>query len=73
MQQIKAYKDTLWKDSLTIDTVMERRYTHFLPDGELVQLQGGQLFGSQQLPLSEALAFLIQIVQRDAHLSLIHI
>ena len=43
------------------------------PFHELVQLQGGQLFGSQQLPLSEALAFLIQIVQRDAHRLLVRL
>lgn len=25
-------RDTMWKDTLTIDTIIERKYTHFLPD-----------------------------------------
>ncbi|KAA6339639.1 hypothetical protein EZS27_012437 [termite gut metagenome] len=30
-------QDTIWKDSLTIDTIMERKYTHFLPDQLLLR------------------------------------
>ena len=29
--------DTLWKDSLTIDTIMERAYTHFSPDDVILR------------------------------------
>lgn len=25
-------QDTMWKDTLTIDTIIERKYTHYLPD-----------------------------------------
>ncbi|KAA6318576.1 hypothetical protein EZS27_031434, partial [termite gut metagenome] len=30
-------KDTTWKDSLTIDTIIERKYTHYLPDELLLR------------------------------------
>ncbi|KAA6349604.1 hypothetical protein EZS27_003029 [termite gut metagenome] len=30
-------QDTIWKDSLTIDTIIERKYTHFLPDQLLLR------------------------------------
>jgi hypothetical protein len=33
----KWRQDTMWKDSLTIDTVIERKYTHFLPDKLLLR------------------------------------
>lgn len=29
--------DTVWKDSLTIDTIMERAYTHYMPDDVLLR------------------------------------
>lgn len=30
-------QDTTWKDSLTIDTIIERSYTHYLPDNLLLR------------------------------------
>lgn len=30
-------QDTLWRDSLTVDTIVERQYTHFLPDDVLLR------------------------------------
>lgn len=29
--------DTLWKDSLTIDTIMEKMYTHYSPDDVILR------------------------------------
>lgn len=29
--------DTVWKDSLTVDTIIERSYTHFLPDDVMLR------------------------------------
>mgnify|MGYP000573933526 CR=1 FL=1 len=40
----RTRQDTLWKDSLTIDTVMERRYTHFLPDDVLLRQFQAEVF-----------------------------
>ena len=47
-------QDTVWKDSLTIDTVMERSYTHFLPDDVLLRCFKEKSF-SQRLARSERL------------------
>lgn len=30
-------QDTMWKDTLTIDTIIERKYTHYLPDDLLLR------------------------------------
>ena len=30
-------QDTMWKDSLTVDTIIERSYTHYLPDDLLLR------------------------------------
>lgn len=30
--ELRMRSDTVWKDTLTIDTVIERQYTHYLPD-----------------------------------------
>lgn len=30
-------QDTVWQDTITIDTIMERAYTHFLPDNLLLR------------------------------------
>ena len=50
----RTRQDTLWKDSLTIDTVMERRYTHFLPDDVLLRSFKQKSF-SQRLMKTERL------------------
>lgn len=47
-------QDTLWKDSLTVDTIMERQYTHFLPDDVLLRCFKEQTF-SQRLLKTERL------------------
>lgn len=31
-QEIKTRQDTIWQDTLTIDTIYNRDYTHYLPD-----------------------------------------
>lgn len=30
-------QDTTWIDSLTVDTIVERQYTHYLPDDVLLR------------------------------------
>ena len=30
--EFRMREDTIWKDTLTIDTIIQREYTHFLPD-----------------------------------------
>ncbi|KAA6331511.1 hypothetical protein EZS27_019887 [termite gut metagenome] len=47
-------QDTTWKDSLTIDTIIERKYTHFLPD-QLVLRSFAEDYYSQYLIKSERL------------------
>ena len=47
-------QDTVWKDSLTIDTIMERKYTYFLPDDVLLRCFKEQTF-SQRLLKTERL------------------
>lgn len=44
--------DTLWKDSLTVDTIMERAYTHYLPDDVILRCFKERSF-SQRLIKSE--------------------
>lgn len=46
--------DTLWKDSLTVDTIMEKAYTHYLPDDVLLRCFK-ELTSSQRLIKSERL------------------
>ncbi|KAA6335602.1 hypothetical protein EZS27_016192, partial [termite gut metagenome] len=47
-------QDTTWKDSLTIDTIIERKYTHFLPD-QLLLRSFTEEYYSQYLIKSERL------------------
>ncbi|KAA6322481.1 hypothetical protein EZS27_027980 [termite gut metagenome] len=47
-------QDTMWKDSLTIDTIIERKYTHFLPD-QLLLRSFTEDYYSQYLIKSERL------------------
>ncbi|KAA6322717.1 hypothetical protein EZS27_027765 [termite gut metagenome] len=47
-------QDTMWKDSLTIDTIIERKYTHFLPD-QLLLHSFTEEYYSQYLIKSERL------------------
>lgn len=47
-------QDTLWRDSLTIDTIVERQYTHFLPDDVLLRSFKEKTF-SQRLMKTERL------------------
>lgn len=47
-------QDTTWKDSLTVDTIVERQYTHFLPDDVLLRCFKEQVF-SQRLLKTERL------------------
>lgn len=44
--------DTLWQDSLTIDTVIDRNYTHFLPDDLMLRAFKEKVF-TQRLARSE--------------------
>lgn len=45
-------QDTLWQDSLTIDTIMERNYTHFLPDDLMLRAFKEKVY-KQRLARSE--------------------
>lgn len=46
--------DTLWKDSLTVDTIMQKTYTHYLPDDILLR-SFKEINFSQRLLKSERL------------------
>ena len=48
-------QDTFWIDSLTIDTIVERKYTHFLPDQLLLRAFKEVSKRSQRLAKSERL------------------
>lgn len=48
-------QDTFWIDSLTIDTIVERQYTHFLPDQLLLRAFKEVTKRSQRLAKSERL------------------
>ena len=48
-------QDTTWIDSLTIDTIVERKYTHFLPDQLLLRAFKEVTKRSQRLAKSERL------------------
>ena len=50
----RVRQDTVWKDSLTIDTIMERKYTYFLPDDVMLRCFKEQSF-SQRLLKTERL------------------
>lgn len=50
----RVHQDTVWKDSLTVDTIMEHKYTHFLPDNILLRSFKEKNF-SQRLIKSERL------------------
>ncbi len=45
-------QDTMWKDSLTIDTIIQRNYTHYLPDDAILRSFKEEVF-SQRLVKSE--------------------
>jgi uncharacterized protein (DUF2141 family) len=47
-------QDTMWKDTLTIDTIVERKYTHYLPD-DLLLRSFKEVNYSQSLVKSERL------------------
>lgn len=49
-------QDTLWQDSLTVDTIMERTYTHFLPDNVMLRAFKEKVF-TQRLARSERPTF----------------
>ena len=46
-------QDTFWIDTLTIDTIIERQYTHFLPDDILLRAFKERVTPSQRLARSE--------------------
>lgn len=48
-------QDTTWIDSLTIDTIVERLYTHYLPDDVLLRCFKEKVKPSQRLARSERL------------------
>ena len=50
----RMHQDTVWIDSLTIDTIMDHKYTHFLPDDILLR-SFKELNFSQRLAKSERL------------------
>lgn len=50
----RMHQDTVWIDSLTIDTIMDHKYTHFLPDDILLR-SFKELSFSQRLAKSERL------------------
>jgi len=50
----RTRQDTVWKDSLTIDTIMSKQYTHYLPDNILLRCFK-ELKYSQRLLKSERL------------------
>ncbi len=50
----RVRQDTLWKDSLTIDTIVEQKYTYFLPDDVLLRSFKEKSF-SQRLMKTERL------------------
>ena len=50
----RMHQDTMWIDSLTIDTIMDHKYTHFLPDDILLR-SFKELSFSQRLAKSERL------------------
>ncbi|MDR0745687.1 MAG: Ig-like domain-containing protein [Mediterranea sp.] len=47
-------QDTMWKDTLTVDTIIERKYTHYLPD-DLLLRSFKEINYSQSLVKSERL------------------
>lgn len=47
-------QDTMWKDSLTIDTIIQRNYTHYLPDDVILRSFKEEIF-NQRLVKSERL------------------
>lgn len=51
-QELRMRADTVWKDTITIDTIVERQYTHFLPDN-LVLLAFKENAATQYLVKSE--------------------
>lgn len=51
----RVRQDTLWVDSLTIDTIMEKKYTYFLPDDILLRGFTTPAAPSQRLIKSERL------------------
>ena len=61
-------QDTTWVDSLTIDTVVERKYTYYLPDNVILRSFKEDLF-SQYLVKNERLTpekFTLYFDERDA-------
>lgn len=50
----RMHLDTIWRDSLTIDTVIEHNYTHYLPD-DLILRAFKETLSSQYLVKSERL------------------
>lgn len=54
VMEIRLRQDTIWKDSLTVDTVIEKKYTHYLPDDVLLRCFK-EVTHSQRLLKSERL------------------
>lgn len=50
----RMHQDTAWVDSLTIDTIVDHKYTHFLPDDILLR-SFKEIHHSQRLAKSERL------------------
>lgn len=50
----RMHQDTVWVDSLTIDTIFDHKYTHFLPDDILLR-SFKEIHYSQRLAKSERL------------------
>ena len=46
-------QDTMWIDSLTIDTIVERGYTHFMPDDVMLRAFKERITRAQRLARSE--------------------
>lgn len=53
-QEERLRQDTTWRDSLTIDTIIERTYTHNLPDDVILRAFKEKVF-TQRLARSERL------------------
>lgn len=52
--EFRMRQDTTWIDSLTIDTIIERQYTHFLPDDILLRCFK-EIYFNQRLAKTERL------------------
>lgn len=54
--EFRMKNDTVWKDTITIDTIIPREYTHFLPDNILLKTFKENVIKNQFLQKQERLA-----------------